>query len=457
MVLIRAMFFVLIRRSFMVKICGKLRNVLFLCLSLLLTNSCRSIPISVSSQVKSTEAKLNSPEAILKPYVLMILIDGYRYDYNQIFQPKNLLAFEKSGSGAKALIPVFPSKTFPNHYAIMTGLYAENHEIVSNQFMDPQDLKKFKMGESDSAKNERWYQGLPLWYVAEKNGMKSACYFWVGCEIEKSGVRPSYFETFSDAPTNKERVQKVIRWLELPESVRPHLLTLYFSSVDTAAHRFGTQSPDVKSAIADVDEALGELFLGLEKLKLPVNTIIVSDHGMQDVESNKTIFIDDVFDLSAFEVIGRGPLMQLYLKKGFPESEVQKLIMAWDKVSKKGADKSGSLKFKVFARGQIPKTYHYSKTPKVGDIIIEAKNPYSLVLRQDKVTAFNKITGNHGYNPTESSMWGIFYVQGPAFKNGVILNPIVNVDIYPMVLKILQLPSDSSIDGKLINTQTLIK
>lgn len=411
--------------------------------------SCQTRP---EVPIQASHQRENSPETLLKPYVLMILIDGYRYDYNPLFKPKNLLAFQRSSSGAKALIPVFPSKTFPNHYSIMTGLYSDHHEIVSNYFKNPFTDKIFKVGERDSSKNNEWYRGDPLWFIAEKNGIKTACYFWVSCEIIKSGIRPSYFESYSNLPQSKERVQKVLSWLQLPETVRPHFLTLYFSSLDSAAHRFGVQSPEVKLAIEDIDNALGELFIGLEQLKLPINVMILSDHGMQDVEKEKIIFIDKELDLSNFDIFGSGPLMQLYLKKGISKLEIQKLIGSW----KKGVNEK-RVNYKLFRREEIPNHYHYSHTEKVGDLIIEAQSPYSLELAKDSLLSGNSIKGDHGYHPSNSQMWGIFYLKGPSIKEGVLLEPIENIHLYPLVLKLFQIPSESAIDGDIKKVQVLLK
>lgn len=390
--------------------------------------------------------KENAPEQRAKPYVLMILIDGYRHDYNSLYHPKILSQFEKEGSGAKALIPIYPSKTFPNHYAMMTGLYAENHELVSNQFIDPSDFKVFKMGDSIAAKEERWFQGKPLWYLAEKQGMLTACYFWVGCEASIKGIHSQYSESYDDHIPYNVRVEKVLNWLRLPEARRPHLLTLYFPGVDSAGHRFGTHSEELKKAINEVDEAIGQLQAGLKTLPFSVNTIIVSDHGMQDLDPTKVVVVDDNIDLSSFEIIGWGPQVQLYLKPNQDSALISNTV-----------SKLNSKNIHVYTRSSIPSSYHYRKTNKVGDIIIEAKAPYSLIFKKDKGN-LNKLSGaNHGYHPSNKNMWGIFFAQGPGFKKGIKIKPIENINLYPLVLNLLHLTPEGKMDGQLQHVHQILK
>lgn len=389
-----------------------------------------------SAPVKSESQFVNAPHQLAKPYVVLVSLDGFRHDYVKNFRPPTLTALSTQGVQAKGLVPVYPSKTFPNHYSMATGLYADRHGLVSNSFYDPERGERYSIGKAEAVKDGRWYWGRPLWNVAAENKMVSASFFWVGSEAEINGIRPTYFKYYDKKITNEERVQTVLQWLKLPETERPHLILLYFSDVDSAGHQFGPASNEVKQAVLDIDQQLSVLRQGLKDSQLPVNLIMVSDHGMQEVDKNKIVYVDDALSLAAFEVIENGPHMMLYLKKNYPEQEIAEFLKAANE----------KLKYaKAFARHEVPAHFHFSKTARVGDIVIMAESPWYLRLRSDKG---GLPAANHGWNPDNNpNMWGIFYAEGPAFKPRTKLKEFRNISVYPLVLDILDLPIPQDIDG----------
>jgi len=64
------------------------------------------------------------PITDLKPTVLLVSFDGFRWDYLEKNPTPNLHKLIQTGARAKELVPIYPSVTFPNHYTIVTGLYA---------------------------------------------------------------------------------------------------------------------------------------------------------------------------------------------------------------------------------------------------------------------------------------------------------------------------------------------
>ncbi|MCP5051927.1 MAG: alkaline phosphatase family protein, partial [bacterium] len=216
--------------------------------------------------------------------------------------PPFLSGFKNKYSGSKGLIPVYPSKTFPNHYSIVTGMYAGNHGIVSNEFYDPQKGKRYSVRDRSTIKDGSWYGGVPLWVLAEKQGMLTAPYFWVGSETNILGTLPTYYYSFDSKVPYLDRARQVIKWLKLPLEKRPHFITLYFSIVDTMGHRYGPGSKQLKDAVFKVDGVLDWLFKEIEKLELPVNIIIVSDHGMMEMDTAKIEYLDDYVDLEKFHI-----------------------------------------------------------------------------------------------------------------------------------------------------------
>lgn len=127
--------------------------------------------------------------------VVLVSLDGFRPDYLTRYDATHLLALAREGvSAPKGMIPVFPSKTFPAHYSLATGLYPERHGIVSNTMYDPDWDAWYNYHNPVAVTDERWYGGEPIWVTAERQGLRSATYFWVGSEAAIGGLRPSYWD-----------------------------------------------------------------------------------------------------------------------------------------------------------------------------------------------------------------------------------------------------------------------
>ncbi len=230
----------------------------------------------------------------LKPTVILISVDGFRYDYFEKYKPENLNNLARKGVRARWMIPAYPSLTFPNHYTVATGLYPENHGIVGNTIYDPEFDAIFALSKREEVQNGRWWGGEPIWVTAEKQGQRAAAFFFPGTEAEIAGKRPTFWKEFDDKFPNPERVDQILKWLDLPAAERPTFYTLYFSDVDHAGHDFSPDSPEVGKAINNVDDALGRLIDGLKARRIfgkNVNLIIVSDHGMAVMNPTKAVII----------------------------------------------------------------------------------------------------------------------------------------------------------------------
>lgn len=383
----------------------------------------------------------NSEIAKNSPYVLLVSIDGFRYDYSDKFSPPHIKEFFESGSVAKSLIPSYPSKTFPNHYTIVTGLYPQNHGIVANSFYDferEENKNIYKLSLKSAVTDGSWYDGIPIWVAAEQAGMLCGIYFWPGSEADIDHTTPAYVKSYDGKIPNDERVETVLTWLNKSEDLRPHFLTLYFSDVDSAGHHFGTTSSEVKKAVLSIDESLGKLFKGLSQLPFAVNVILVSDHGMQDLDEKKIFYIDEYTNLNGLTLGDLGPLVSIY-----SPNKDRGLIQNTYKNLK---EKSSGKHFKVYLRNEVPKHLHFSSNARIGDIVVIADAPYSLGVHDNR---FNMIKASHGYDSTKfSTMRGIFYAKGPNIKKRKTIPSFENIHIYPFIMKILGLEIKSPIDGR---------
>lgn len=402
-----------------------------------------------SAQLLFNPLAENAPESLNKPYLILISIDGYRWDFNKIYSPTNLNQIAGEGVRAESLQPIYPSKTFPNHYSIITGLYADHHGIVSNEFFDPSREALFSLPDRKVIEDGSWYFGEPLWTTAGRQGMLSASFFWVGAEADILSSYPNYFYRYDDTIPYEKRVDQVLNWLKIDSKRRPHLITLYFEGVDAAAHRFGINSPQVKEAVMAVDQQIGRLREGVKASGLPVNLVFVSDHGMTDLDPKKIIFLDSTPDaakiLAKFQLVGRGPQMLLYLNKGEDATAIGEAVKILGRNAKN---------FRVWRPEQLQKL-NYTATPRVGDIIIEPDLPYLVGVRSRPP----QISGaNHGWDPIKyKNMHGIFFATGPAFKEKTKLPTFENINIYPLVLQVLGLKQRVPIDGKLERVRGALK
>lgn len=366
-----------------------------------------------------------------KPYVILVSFDGYRHDYTEKYKPNNIRSFIKSGVEAEGIIPIYPTLTFPNHYALVTGMRSENHGIVQNKFYDPVRDEIYHFMKS-SGKDGSWYTGEPLWKTASKQGLKAASYFWVGSDAK--GNYPDYWFRYDGRTSKAKRVDQVLEWLKLPLSERPNFITLYFSEVDSKGHKYGPNSDQVESAVHNVDKALGRLLDGLDEIKLPVNVILVSDHGMQELYEDKVVFLDDhLKDLGGVRVVGGGAHTNLYI----PNSDIREKV--FKKLSK-------APHLTVYKKENIPKHFGYSSNQRIGDLVISTHAPYYLKKLR---SSGNSVKGaTHGFEPLKTpSMNGIFYAKGPNFKKGLKIPAFENIHVYPMILEILGLKLDHKIDG----------
>lgn len=370
-------------------------------------------------------------------YVVLVSMDGFRWDYEKQFNLPNLKQIAKEGVHAKSMKPSYPSKTFPNHYSIVTGLYPDHHGIINNVFYDAALNESFSL--SSNAKNDsKFYGGNPIWNLAEQQGVKTASFFWPGSDIDKRN--PSYFKNYNGKIPYGVRIDTVMKWLQLPEKQRPHLVTLYFDEPDHTGHNFGPLSQENKKMVIKMDSIMGELSRRLDELAIgkQINLIIVSDHGMADISNNKKVAVLDYLKpewLGYKEVIN--PIMSLQSKPGFNDS----IVNALKKVPH----------IKFWKSNEVPQRLHYGTNPRVHDFVIEAEKGYSLVSKESTHIK----GGTHGYDNNEKDMHAIFYAKGPAFKINKTVKTFPNISVYPLIAHILGLQT-GEIDGKFSEVKNML-
>jgi predicted AlkP superfamily pyrophosphatase or phosphodiesterase len=364
--------------------------------------------------------------------VILVSIDGFRWDYLDRYAPPNLVKLASEGVRADGLIPQFPSKTFPNHYTIVTGLTLPHHGIVSNNMKAPDIPGEFSMSNREVQDDPRWWGGEPIWNTAERQGRKAAAMFWPGSEVMIGGRRGTYWTKYQDEMPHAERLARLQGWLELPEAERPSFLTLYFSDVDTAGHRYGPEAVETRAAVAKVDQSIGELVAGVQRagLRDRVHYVVVSDHGMAALSPDRTIVLDDYIDVTTVDVIDWSPQLGLNALDGDHEKLYQAL-----------KDKHPSLA--VYRNSEIPERYGLANHPRVPAVFGVAKAGWQIASKVDvgrwQQPDRRPPGGAHGYEITEQSMQGLFLAAGPRIRAGMRVKPPENIHVYEFMCAILGL------------------
>ncbi|KPM49641.1 alkaline phosphatase family protein [Jiulongibacter sediminis] len=387
----------------------------------------------LQNEILSNEIQ-NTTDAQQKPYVVMVSIDGFRHDYAQKYGAKNLLTMAEKGSSVERLIPSFPSKTFPNHYTLVTGLYPQNHGIVANSFFDKVKKEEYRISNRKVVEDGGWYGGVPLWNLAQLNGMCSASYFWVGSEANINGLLPKYYYPYNKQTPYEYRVQRVLEWLQLPEKTRPHFVSLYFSLVDTQGHEYGPESEEAREAVLYVDEQIGALRKGLAESGLNVSLIVTADHGMANV--NKLINIHDDLELRK-EQFYSGPVAMIYTDSPAETEDFYQKLQKKDNL-------------RVYRKEAMPSYLHFNKGDQIGDLILITDPPYTIIYSEKQISEMENPGGTHGYDPfTSKDMGAIFYAEGPNIRQNFKLSPVENIHVYPFVAQLLGLSPITPVDGKL--------
>ncbi len=376
-----------------------------------------------------------------KQYLVVLSLDGFRWDYDTFVPTPNLTYVREHGVKAERMIPSFPTKTFPNHYTMATGLYPDHHGIVNNTFKDTFSDNIYRINDRNMVTDAHFYGGEPIWNTAEKQGKKAHVLFWVGSEAPIQGLRPTQWFTYSHSLSYSDRINKVIGWLALPSDERPDLIMWYFDQPDSDGHKYGPNSPEIKNQIILLDSLVG-VFLNKAK-ELPhfnqINFIFTSDHGMAEISKQKTVYLNDLIDGKYEMALGGNPTWSIKPKTGF-EDEIMEKLKANPNIS-------------VWKKSEVPKRLNYGTNARIFDIVVTANPGWSLELKN---SAYSYSNGTHGYDNEFSDMHAIFYGMGPAFKQNYTQAPFYNVDLYSIMCKVLQIKQVQT-DGSLKTVEPMFR
>ena len=380
--------------------------------------------------------------ANVKNPLILLSIDGFSNTYLEKYQPPNLLSLAKNGVRAQALTPVYPSKTFPNHLSIVTGVYPAKHGIVHNRFYRPDLNKSYYLGAGKD--DSSWLTAQPIWTVAELQGLRTAVYFWPESEATISETLPTYYYPYQHNTPNITRVNQLINWLKLPSEERPQLLISYFSTVDSAGHEHGPNSKQVALAVKEVDQLIGLLVSRINnEINQDVNIVIVSDHGMVPLTKSPIKIASLLEEDDKLTVVNGQTQLLIY-------SDSDALIK--NAHSQLSANNGLDKKFKVYRKKHFPQSWHLTgDSPAIPDLIVEAIQPFYFTSSKRRTVA------SHGFDPlNDKELAAIFIAAGPDFIAPQTINAFENIHIYPLLAKLLGIKPNSQIDGNIKVLESII-
>ncbi len=381
--------------------------------------------------IVNTGGAPNNAHAMKQHYVVLVSLDGFRYDYPEEHGAAHLQQLAKDGARAyDGMLPSYPSLTFPNHWTLVNGLLPEHHGIVRNSFYDPARKQTYEYKNTETNGDGTWYGGTPLWSLAEQQGMRSAVFMWPGSEAEVAGHRPNSYAKFEDQLDGHVGIDQIVAWLKLPEEQRPHFIAFYMPTVDHAGHWYGPDSAQETEAVHEMDGVIGDLRQQLDATGLPVDLVVVADHGMI-LNDNNWIQLDQYADLSHTKVVE----WSLY-----PENEAET-----EKVYREFLSHPDP-RFSVYRQTDVPEHLKYSGNPRIGDPVLIPNGPYIAHLHASKP---REDAGDHGYDPTKlTAMKALFVANGPDIRKGVSVPVFPNLDVYSFIVKLLDLKAPPT-DGEL--------
>ncbi len=373
--------------------------------------------------------------------LILVSIDGFRWDYFSHHAAPTLQTLVADGTRAQRMTSSFPTKTFPNHYTLVTGLRPENHGIVANWFFEPTTGERFTMSKLES---HWWNQGEPVWITAEKQGVRSACFFWPGSETELQGHRPSLFKPFNKKLTCAERVDGLLAWFDLPPGERPRFSTLYFDLVDDIGHSHGPLAPETSAAVLEVDHAIARLLDGLAQrgLRERTNLVIVSDHGMSETSADRVVFIEDLVDVSQVRVESLGPNGGVRPNPGtVTPAELAASIRA-----------KAPPQIHVYLREEVPAHLHYRDNDRIPPVVLIADDHWNIESNVGWARRrANYSRASHGWDPANENMGALFLAHGPAFKRGHEFADVENIHVYNLLCAVLGItPAANDGDDRLV-------
>ncbi|XP_036270993.1 ectonucleotide pyrophosphatase/phosphodiesterase family member 5 [Pipistrellus kuhlii] len=386
-----------------------------------------ALPLSITFSLQPDQQK-----------VLLVSFDGFRWDYLYRVPTPHFHHVMKHGVRVKQVTNIFITKTYPNHYTLVTGLFAENHGVVANDMFDPMLNKSFSLDNMNIYDSEFWEEATPIWITNQRAGHASGAAMWPGTDVKIHESFPAHYMPYNASVSFEERVAKIIEWFTSKEPI--NLGLLYWEDPDDMGHHLGPDSPLMGPVISDIDNKLGYLMQMLKKANLwdTLNLIITSDHGMTQCSEERVIELDQYLDRDLYLLIDGSPVAAILPKEGKFDEVYEALAHAHPNLT-------------VYKKEEIPERWHYKYNNRVQPIIAVADEGWYILQNKSE----GLMLGNHGYDNALAEMHPIFLAHGPAFRKNFTKEAMSSTDLYPLLCHLLSIPAMPH-NGSLRRVQDLL-
>ncbi|NWX26969.1 ENPP3 phosphodiesterase, partial [Notiomystis cincta] len=375
------------------------------------------------------------PVGFTLPPLILFSMDGFRAEYLETWSSllPNIEKLKTCGTHSKYMRAVYPTKTFPNHYTIVTGLYPESHGIIDNNMYDVNLNAHFSLSGEEKFK-PAWWQGQPVWLTAMDQKLKAGTFFWPGSDVPIEGTYPTLYTIYNGSIPYEERILGILKWLDNAQSERPDLYTLYIEQPDSSGHSFGPVSAGVIKALQAADQALGMLMDGLKQRNLHkcVNLIVLADHGMEKTYCKQLEYMTNYFREVNFYVYG-GPAARIRASNVPKDYFTSELVTG---LFPPAQCKRSPQHFKPYLTPDLPKRFHYANNIRIDKVHLLVDRQWLAVRDKDYTFCDG---GNHGYNNEFKSMEAIFLAYGPSFKEKTEVDAFENIEVYNLMCDLLQI------------------
>jgi hypothetical protein len=374
------------------------------------------------------------------PVVILLSFDGVRHDYLDRGGLPALERIARTGVRAKSLTPVFPASTFPSHVALATGAHTDRHGIVGNRFYDSEK------GDFDYSNDASFFEAEPIWVTAERQGVRSATFFWVGSETDWNGTGATYRRAPFDAGVGEaEKVDQILAWLDLPAPERPRLILSWWHGADTAGHRYGPDSERTGAELRAQDRQLARLLEGLDERRVwsQATLLVVSDHGMIGVTEGIDATVPLKREGIRARVIFGAAYALVYLEDLSQREAAVAALSAVEGVRAYPAD-------------AVPERLRFRHPTRTGDVVALTDPPRSFVKPWSQSAALLRISrlfrttvGTHGYDPAaHPEMGGIFLALGRGVGAAAMPPSVRAIDVAPTISRLLGIDPPSHAEGR---------
>ena len=385
----------------------------------------------ITTPTRTSAARTASEPAPL----LLISIDALRADYLGKGDTPHLDRLARQGVRAEWMNPSYPALTFPNHFTLVTGLRPDRHGVVHNT-MREEGLGDFRVADLAAVGDGRWWRAEPIWVSAEKAGLPTAIWAWPGGAAQIDGVSPTRWKPYDESVPAAQRADEVARWLLEPAATRPRFAALYLEMVDGAGHEYGPQAPQTRQTVRQADAAVGRLIDALASKGLldRMNVIVVSDHGMAAVPPGQVVAVEDMVPVEDAVVVSIGQSIGIAPRAGRTEAAEKRLLGRHNH-------------YQCWRKSELPARWHYGRNARVPPIVCQMDEGWDAIPAAGMAKrALAGTRGSHGYDPALPSMRASFIAHGPAFRKGAVIAPFDNVDVYPLMARLLGIPAHEN-DG----------